>query len=487
MGKEFCRRGLLRVIAALFVWGLAQFGFGAWPLEAGSLPKPNFVVILTDDLGYGDLSCYGSTTIRTPRLDRMAEEGVRLTDFYVTAATCSPSRASLLTGRYPLRAGVPSVLFPTEAKGLPLAEVTLADLLQSQGYATACVGKWHLGHLPPLRPHRRGFDLWFGLPYANDTVRWKFDEPFHHNLAPIELPLMRGDEVIESPVNQETLTERYTAEALAFIGRNKDRPFFVYLAHTFPHMPLYVSARFAGKSRGGLYGDTVECIDWSVGQILDALVELHLDQRTLVMFTSDNGPAGPGRKFGRRGGGGSAGPLRGGKFSTFEGGHRVPAIFRWPQQIPAGRVLHELATTLDLLPTFVKLAGGQPPADRTIDGKDIWPLLSGRPGASSPYSAFYCYQSEQLQAVRVGQWKLFLPQSRYPESTSIMYRLDPAWAQSRFPLRPKPVLYDLDNDLAESRDVAEEHPDVVERLTEMAHTFDRELQADKRPEQVIQR
>jgi len=483
--RTFWRREFVCAAAAVVACLTVDAALAGQPPSATS--KPNFMVILTDDLGYGDLSCYGSATIHTPRLDRMAAEGVRMTDFYVTAATCSPSRASLVSGRYPLRAGVPSVLFATESKGLPLAELTIADLLRPLGYATACVGKWHLGHLPPFRAHRRGFQEWFGLPYANDTFRWKFDEPFQHNIAPIDLPLMRGDEMIESPVNQETLTERYTDEATAFIRRNQDRPFFLYLAHTFPHTPLYVSARFAGKSQGGLYGDTVECIDWSVGQILDTLQRLHLDERTLVMFTSDNGPAGPGWQFGPRGGGGSAGPLRGGKFTTFEGGHRVPGIFRWPGKIPAGRVLSEVATTMDLLPTLVKLAGGQPPADRVIDGKDIWPLLAGQPGAKSPYDAFYYYQSEQLQAVRAGRWKLFLPQDQYPEPTSIMYRLNPAWAKSRFPLRPKPVLYDLVGDIAEQHDVAAEHPDVVQRLLEQARRFDHDLQADKRPEQILAR
>ena len=443
---------------------------------------PNFVVILADDLGYADLSCYGSKLISTPRLDQMAREGIRFTDFHVTASICSPSRASLLTGRYAQRAGMPFVLFPTEPKGLPPEEVTIAELCKQRGYATACIGKWHLGFLPPFRPAQQGFDYFFGLPYSNDSARQLADKPFDPVLAPVELPLYRGDELLEAPVRQESLTERYTEEAIQFIRRNRERPFLLYLAHTFPHRPLHASERFNGKSRGGLYGDTVECIDWSTGQILDALKELGLEERTLVCFTSDNGPAPTGQKSDQ--GGGSAGPWRGLKFTSYEGGFRVPAIFRWPGRIAPGRICAELATSMDLFPTFAKLAGAPVPKNLVVDGKDIWPLLT-KAGARTPHSLFCYYLDYQLQAVRSAHWKLFLPQAEYPKLTTIMYTNRPQVLQRHFPLRSAPVLYDLETDPAETRDVAGEHPVEVKRLTKLARDFDRQLHADKRPESVV--
>jgi arylsulfatase A len=452
--------------------------------RAGSPTRPpNFIIILADDLGYGDLSCYGSEKIATPRLDRVAAEGARLTDFCVSAPICSPSRASLLTGRYAQRAGLPFVLFPTERKGLAPEEITLAEILKERGYATACIGKWHLGFLPPFQPMRQGFDEFFGLPYSNDSAKQPEDKPFDPVLAPVELPLLRGSEVVEAPVTQETLTERYTEEAIRFIRRNRDRPFFLYLPHTFPHRPLHASERFRGRSRAGLYGDTVECLDWSTGRILDTLTELGLDDRTLVCFTSDNGPPPAAPAKGAQGGSGSAGPFRGWKFTAYEGGFRVPAIFRWPGKVPAGRVCSELATTMDLLPTFAKLAGARVPRNRTLDGKDLWPLLT-KPNAQGPHKLFCYYLDHQLQAVRSGQWKLFLEQREYPSLTTIMYTNRPQVMQRHFPLRDKPSLYDLETDAGEKHDVAAEHPDVVKRLTKLARDFDRRLQADKRPEPV---
>lgn len=446
-------------------------------------PPPNFIVILADDLGYGDLGCYGSPSIRTPRLDWMAVEGVRLTDFHVTASICSPSRASLLTGRYAQRAGLPFVLFPTERKGLAPEEITLAELLKERGYATACIGKWHLGFLPPFQPMRQGFDYFFGLPYSNDSAKQPEGQPFNPVLAPVDLPLLRGSEVLEAPANQETLTERYTEEAIRFIRENRGRPFFLYLAHTFPHKPLHASDRFRGKSRGGLYGDTVECIDWSTGRILDTLKELGLDQQTLVFFTSDNGPAPSGQFKGGQGGGGSAGPLRGLKFTSYEGGFRVPAICRWPGRIPAGFVCDELTTSMDLLPTLAKLAGAKLPRNRVLDGKDIWPLLT-KPGRRSPHGLLCYYLDNQLQAVRRGQWKLFLEEREYPTLTTIMYTNRIEVMHRHFPLRDQPSLYDLKTDLGESRDVAAEHPDIVKRLTKAARDFDRGLKADQRAEAI---
>jgi arylsulfatase A len=476
------RHILLFAFAALLAAGSLASPAAPPPAKAAKLTRPpNFIIILADDLGYGDLSCYGSEKIATPRLDQMAAEGVRLTDFCVTAPICSPSRASVLTGRYAQRAGLPFVLFPTERKGLPPEEVTLAEVLKERGYATCCIGKWHLGFLPPFQPTRQGFDQFFGLPYSNDSAKQPRDQPFNPVLAPVELPLLRGSEVLEAPVTQETLTERYTEEAIGFIRQNRDRPFFLYLPHTFPHRPLHASERFRGRSRAGLYGDTVECIDWSTGRILDTLAELRLDEQTLVCFTSDNGPPPPAPA---QSGNGSAGPLRGWKFTAYEGGFRMPCIFRWPGKIPAGRVCPELATTLDLLPTFATLAGAKVPRDRTIDGKDIWPLLT-KPKAHTPYKLFCYYLDNQLQAVRSGRWKLFLEQHEYPMLTTIMYTNRLQVMHKHFPLRDKPSLYDLESDMGEKRDVAAEHPDVVKRLTGQARDFDRRLQADKRPETII--
>lgn len=458
-------------------------GFSSLTTAAKPPRPPNFIVILADDLGYGDLGCYGSQTISTPRLDRMASEGMRFTDFHVTASQCSPSRASLLTGRYAQRAGVPFVLFPTERKGLPPEEITIARLLRQRGYATACVGKWHLGMLDPFHPLEHGFDYFFGLPYSNDSLKQAENEPFQPVLAPVDLPLLRGREILEAPVDQSTLTERYTEEAIRFIREHRERPFFLYLPHTFPHKPLHASEPFRGKSRGGLYGDTIECIDWSTGKILDVLSELGLDESTLVLFTSDNGPA-PRGKLPEQGGG-SAGPLRGLKFTSYEGGFRVPAIVRWPGRIPAGTVNGERASTLDILPTFAALAGAMAPRDRVIDGRNIWPMLTGKPGARNPRGEFFYYLDYQLQAVRSGNWKLFLEQREYPKLTTIMYTNRTPVMERHFGLQPAPRLYNLATDLGEQHDVAAENPKIVKRLEKLARDFDRRLQKDRRPECVL--
>ncbi len=410
--------------------------------------SPNIVLIFCDDLGYGDLGCFGSKKHRTPNVDRMAREGTRFTSFYVTSGVCTPSRSSLMTGCYPRRVNMHTsargewVLFPIAKRGLNPREITMAEILKGRGYATACVGKWHLGDQPEFLPTRQGFDSYFGIPYSNDMgARQRKTNP--------PLPLLRNEKVIEAPVDQTTLTKRYTEEAVRFITANKDEPFFLYLPHTLPHNPVYSSPRFAGKSANKGYGDSVEEIDWSTGEILATLKKLDIDRHTLVIFTSDNGAA---SKWG-----GSNLPLSGWKGSTMEGGMREPCVMRWPGKIPAGKKCGELTTTMDLMPTFAKLAGGSPPADRIIDGKDIWPLMSGKEGAKSPHKAFYYYFRDQLQAVRSGKWKLHLP--RQIKKTKMM-RSDPGFTP--------PKLYDLEKDIAEKIDVAAKNPAVVKTLKALA-------------------
>ncbi|MFW6162326.1 MAG: sulfatase [Planctomycetota bacterium] len=432
----------------------------------GPRRPPNFIVIFTDDQGYGDLGCFGSKTCRTPRIDRMAAQGLKLTSFYVAAPVCTPSRAALMTGCYPFRVGLPSVLFPNsmprgqrggKAIGLNPDETTIAEALETQDYATACIGKWHLGDLPVFQPTRHGFDHYFGLPYSNDMhvpfKRWAFPP----------LPLIRDGEVVETEPDQDRLTRRYTEDALRFIKANRDRPFFLYLAHSMPHRPIHASEPFRKglpkaklaaiqgedkRSRDFLYPAAIAEIDWSTGQILDALAELGLDDRTLVVFTSDNGPAT-----------GSAGPLRGKKGSTFEGGMRVPCVARWPGRVPAGTTCDAVATAMDLLPTFASLAGAEVPADRVIDGRDIWPLLSGQADARSPHEAFFYLRGPRVAAVRSGRWKLhFRKRGRKP------------WA-----------LYDLEADIGEKHNLAAKHPEVVQRLTQVARAFEADLKAHSRP------
>ncbi len=396
---------------------------------------PNIVVLFADDLGYGDLGCYGHPTIRTPELDRMAAEGTRFTQFYCAAPVCTPSRAALLTGRLPIRSGMSGagrqrVLYARSPGGLPATEVTIAELLKQKGYATACVGKWHLGHLPQHLPMRQGFDSYFGIPYSNDMK---------------PTPLMRNDQILEEPAVQETLTARYTEEAVKFIRANRERPFFLYLAYTFPHVPLHVSEKSAGKSRRGLYGDVVEELDWSVGQILQTLRE-GLAGQTLVVFSSDNGPWLP-----RLLHGGSAGLLKDGKGSTWEGGMRVPGIFWWPGRIPAGTVCREFASTMDLLPTAAALAGVDAPKDRSLDGVNITDLLTrGQAPAERP---FFYWDGGELLAVRRGPWKAhMITRPGYGPDRNNPKKHDP------------PLLFNLDHDPSETVDVAAEHPDVVQSL-----------------------
>ncbi len=398
-------------------------------LSADARP-PNIVFIYADDLGYGDLGCYGGE-IPTPHLDGMARDGMRFTNFYSANPVCSPSRAALLTGRYPTRVNVPRVFFPYDTTGLPESETTIAQMLKAKQYKTMCIGKWHLGHLPPYLPMRRGFDEYFGIPYSND-------------MSP--RPLMHNGEILEEPAKLETLTPRYTEQALRFIERSKDSPFFLYMPHTYPHIPLGASARFRGKSAAGLYGDVVQELDWSVGEVLGALQKNGLANNTLVCFSSDNGPWFQG----------SPGRLRGRKGMTYEGGMREPFIARLPGKIPKGRVCTGVASTIDILPTVAKLCA-VPLPPKPLDGIDIWPMLSGQK-SEIEREAFLYFDNWNLQCARLGRYKLHI--SRY---NSMVYAPPPAIGRINLPL-PSPELYDLNVDFDESYDVASEHPDVVREI-----------------------
>jgi arylsulfatase A-like enzyme len=421
---------------------------------------PNFIIINCDNLGYGDIGCFGSKKHRTPHIDRMAALGMRLTSFYSTSAVCTPSRAALMTGCYPRRVNMHVgdrngiVLFPVSRKGLHPDEVTIAEVLKVRGYATICIGKWHLGDQLEFLPTRQGFDEYFGIPYSDNMVGNK-----RAGWPP--LPLMRNEEVVDAPTDRNTLTKRYTDEAIGFIQRNKDRPFFLYLPHAMPGSDRapFASEAFRGKSANGLYGDSVEEIDWSTSEILRALERFDLNKRTLVIWTSDNGA------YVDRGG--SNAPLRGGLHDTTEGGFRMPCVAWWPGRIPEGTSSDEVTTMMDLLPTFAGLAGAQLPKDRVIDGKDIWPILAAKEGAKSPHEAFYYYYMSQLHAVRAGKWKLHLPLKNK--------LVRPGRRRSG-----ERALYDLDNDIGEKNNVANDHPDVVQQLSALAEDARRELGDDGR-------
>jgi arylsulfatase A len=394
-------------------------------------PKhPNVIMILCDDLGYGDLGCYGSK-IRTPNLDRMAAEGVRFTNFCSADPVCSPSRAALLTGRYPTRVGVPRVLFPPDQGGLNLDETTMANMLKTQSYKTMCIGKWHLGRLDEYLPTSRGFDEYFGIPYSNDMV---------------PRVLLHNTEVVEQTAALETLTPRYTEQAVKFIGANKSTPFFLYLPHTYPHIPLGASERFRGKSAEGLYGDVVEELDLSVGQILGALKQNGVEQNTLVMFSSDNGPWYLG----------SPGRLRGRKNTTYEGGVREPFIARWPGQIPKGRVCGGLGSMMDIFPTVARLCGGSLPS-KPLDGIDMWTMLSGQKDSIEREPLLY-FDSWDLQCARWMNWKLHIARHN-----TAAYTPAPAGGRLSYTL-PRPELYNLASDPDESYDVAAENPQIVARM-----------------------
>lgn len=428
-------------------------------LAACTQPPPNIILIVTDDQGYEDLGAYGARGFATPHLDQMAREGIRFTDFYTAAASCSPSRAAMLTGMYPQRIGIPGVLMPQSTKGLHPDEVTLAELLQTEGYATACFGKWHLGHATPHLPPNHGFDAYFGIPYSNDMTPDSVKNPNPYARRHPPLPLVEGLEVVATEPDQRQLTRWYTERAVRFIEENANNPFFLYVPHTFPHMPLFASDSFAGKSKRGLYGDVIMEIDWSVGRIMDTLKRRGLDNNTLVIFTSDNGPWLVKGTYS-----GSAGPLREGKGTTFEGGHRVPLLMWWPGVIPAGAVSSELVTAMDFAPTIAQLTGAES-AGLAFDGKDITALLRQEPGAESPHAAFYYYNGRQLQAVRAGPWKLHAPHRyRSIHGARLSTPTHPgAYVQDSIGL----ALFNLETDVGETVNLVAEHPEIVRRLQEL--------------------
>jgi arylsulfatase A len=438
---------------------------------ATAAPPPNVVIIFTDDQGYGDVGVLGAKGFTTPNLDRLAAEGRTFTNFHVAQPVCSASRAALLTGCYSNRVGIHGALGPSARHGLAASEMTLAELFKQKDYATGMAGKWHLGSLPQFLPVHHGFDEYLGLPYSNDM--WPLHPEAKAGTYP-PLPLIEGDRVLKAGLegaDQEQLTTQYTGRAVSFIERNKDRPFFFYLAHSMPHVPLYVSEKFRGKSEKGLYGDVIMEIDWSVGEIMRTLDRFGLTDKTLVIFTTDNGPW---LSYGEHAG--SAGPLREGKGTCWEGGTRVPCIMRWPGQIPAGTKSAEMLMTIDLFPTLAKLAGAPLPAHR-IDGLDVWPLLAGTAGAKNPHEgyAFY-YQQNELQGVTSGdgRWKLQLPHTYRtlagrPGGTG---GVPVQYEQRKI---DQPQLFDLAADIGEANDVAAANPKVAQRLLAFAETMRADL------------
>ncbi len=451
---------------SLLAWGLLGVGAGALGFATTkAATAPNIVIIFADDLGWGDLACFGAKRIRTPNLDKLAREGTRFTSFYASQPVCSASRASLLTGCYANRIGIHGALSPRSKTGLNTGETTLAEMLRDRGYATAIFGKWHLGDAPEFLPANHGFDEYLGLPYSNDM--W----PSHPTAKPgtyPPLPLIEGTHVAELMPDQTQLTKRYTGRAVDFIRKNRSKPFFLYLAHSMPHAPLHASAEFKGRSRKGLYGDVIEEIDWSVGEVLKALDELHLADNTWVIFSSDNGPW---HSYGDHAG--SAGPFREGKGSVFEGGVRVPCVMRWPGQIPSGRVCKEAAMTVDLFPTIASKVGGTLPAHR-IDGLDIWPLIASVKGARNPHEAYaFYYNQGELQAIRSGAWKLLLPhKARGMRGRPGGHDGMPAsYNQIDVGLE----LYNLDYDPAEKVNVASKHPERIRILSLLVEQFRADL------------
>ena len=436
--------------------------------------KPNFVIIFTDDQGYGDLSCFGSKTIKTPNIDALAASGIKFTDFYSASSVCTPYRAALLTGRMPKRTGMTNVLFPWSQNGLPQSEITIAEMLKEQDYETALIGKWHLGHKKEFLPTSQGFNYYYGIPYSNDmsiapeldvasNVKlnngFTMDTVNEHKLIfkkqykniRNNMPIMRGTEIVEYPVDQTQITRKYTEEAVKYIKEKKDKSFFLYLAHTMPHRPLFISDDFKEKSKGGIYGDIIQQIDWSVGEIKKALKENGLEENTFILYTSDNGPAG--------GAGGSAGPLKGTKFSTWEGGQRIPAIISYPAIIKAGQTIDQLCSTVDMFQTISSIVGANLPEGRTYDGYDLSPLLRNDV-TKSPRNEFFFYNanSSEIDGVRLGNWKFLYKGDRRKKKKEMQ-------------------LFNLKDDIGETKNVAEQFPEKVKELINKINSFDTSIKS----------
>lgn len=446
-----------------------------WTMTASAAEPPNIVLMFIDDMGYGDIGPFGNTKWKTPNLDKLAAEGMKFTSFYATPV-CSMSRACLMTGCYNARVSMPGVLFPGSKNGLHPDEVTLAEIVKQQGYATTCIGKWHLGHREPFLPTKQGFDSYFGIPYSNDMsidpqhARFAKDCVFREGMTEEKaraaairntVPLMRGEEVVEYPADQSTLTERYTHEAVQFIQEHRAEPFFIYLPHTMVHVPLAASERFRGKSGGGLLGDAIEELDWSVGQIMQTLKEQGLDEKTLVIFTSDNGAAV-----------GSSAPWRGKKASNFEGGVREPCIMRWPGHIPAGTSCNQIAGNIDMLPTFAKLVGVEPAKDRVLDGRDITSLMFDPQAAEVRDTHLYFTSNQTVAAIRQGDWKLFVAA---PGRKGNNKKAQPEATASGL------MLYNLATDPGEAEDVAAQYPEKVAALKAEAEQREAEIKKNRRP------
>lgn len=457
--------------ATLLFLALGSCGTSVHAATQAAGRLPNIILLFADDLGYGDIQPFGSPRWKTPHLNAMADSGMRFTSFYATPV-CSMSRACLMTGCYSARVSMPGVLFPNSRIGLHPDELTIAEVLKQKGYETACVGKWHLGHLDPFLPTRQGFDSYFGIPYSNDMAL----DPEHANFAADcnfrngltaetarahvkrhDVPLLRGTEIIEYPADQSTLTQRYTAEAIKFLRDHHDRPFFLYLPHAMVHAPLAASREFEGRSGGGLLGDAVEELDWSVGQILKTIDELQLNENTLVVFTSDNGAAA-----------GSSAPWRGKKGTNFEGGVREPCLMRWTGKIPAGTTCPQIAGNIDLLPTFASLAVVALPEHVTRDGRDLSPLLVDPHAGPVRSTHLYFMANQSLAGIREGEWKLLIRAPTQPAARGK--------AAANLP-----ILYNLLKDPTESTDVAVDHPEIVARLQDEARRREQEINANQRP------